>query len=408
MSWIQRVQQDITITTGDGKQWQPLWMITDKTIEWNFAEFNFPQIEGSLVRRNLIKGRRFPLEIMFKGDDHIEVSNSFERSAKDTRPWRINHPMYDEILVHPQSLTFSHKTLNQTEIKGTLVETITEDPPFSRQDPRDLSEFTALEARELTSLAFDDNLELQPVEVAEITVTTNRVYELAAALTKSGEQAQEYFNQYQDTLAKISTIASEKLAGAQSIVDLFAFPSEFIDDLKRRLYIFQLQFNELLKNIADLFTPQQKKIFELQGSAIIIGMVEATTNPIETDYETMNDVTFTIETVLKTYNTFIESLDSLQTENGGEVDSYVPDFESISTLQNLVNYTISQLSNIALNSRQERSIFLAEDSNMILLSHRFYGPSEDDSNIEFFERTNNIGLNQLQEIPKGTEIFYYV
>ena len=44
MSWIERIKNDIIITTGDGKVYTPLYSIGGKTVEYNIAEFNFPNI----------------------------------------------------------------------------------------------------------------------------------------------------------------------------------------------------------------------------------------------------------------------------------------------------------------------------------------------------------------------------
>lgn len=408
MSWIERIKQDMIITTGDGKTYTPLYMISTKSVEYNLAEFLFPNVEGSLVQRGLPKGRRYPIEIVFQGDDHIEQSNAFEESAKDTRPWTISHPMYDTITVHPQSLTFDTSGLNTTKITGELIETITDDAPVITVDPTNQTVFSALETKELTTISFDNNVEPVASDVALMTQSTNDVYNLGAALVKSGEQANEYYNKYQETLNNVALATDDAFAAAQSMIDLFSFPSEFVDDLKRRFFIFQLQFEKIRDQLEDIFTPNEKAIYQMQGSAIITGMIESTVNPLDTDYQSVADVTFIIEELIKVNNTYIADLDSLQTDNGGDTDSYVPDYDAISSLTGLVNYTISELMNIALDSRQERRVVLNAESDIILLGHRFYGPTDDNSNVETFESTNNIGLNEILGIQAGKEVVYYV
>jgi hypothetical protein len=69
---------------------------------------------------------------------------------------------------------------------------------------------------------------------------------------------------------------------------------------------------------------------------------------------------------------------------------------------------LSQLFVIAVGAQQQRRYVLSVDSNPIILSHRFYGPSEDDSNLDRFISQNNIGINEILQLKKGREVIYYV
>lgn len=396
------------ITTGDGKTYRPLYVISEKSVEYNYAEFVFPNIEGSLVKRSMPKGRRYPIEIIFQGEYHIDISNEFEESAKDTRPWTISHPMYDTIIVQPTKLSFDTSGLNTTKITGELIETITDDAPIITTDPVDQTGFSALATKELTAISISNDLAPVPSDIAMMTSSTNRVYDLGAALVKSGEQANDYYNKYVETLNNVASAANDVFSAAQSMIDLFSFPASFVDDLKRRFYIFQNQFEKIRDQLEDIFTPNEKMIYQMQGAAIITGMIESTVKPLKTDYQSASDVLYFIDQLIQVNDTYITDLDSLQTDNGGDTDSFVPDFDSISALSNLVNYTISELMNIALNSKQERRTTLTNDSNVLLLAHRFYGLQPDDSTIDQFANSNNVGLNEILSIEPGREIVYYV
>ena len=80
----------------------------------------------------------------------------------------------------------------------------------------------------------------------------------------------------------------------------------------------------------------------------------------------------------------------------------------MSQLTGVVNYAISQLFIIALGAQQERIILLGEDSNVINLTHRFYGLDSEDLNIDKFMRNNDIGISEMLQIEKGRKIKYYV
>lgn len=68
---------------------------------------------------------------------------------------------------------------------------------------------------------------------------------------------------------------------------------------------------------------------------------------------------------------------------------------------------ISHLS-IANGSKQERIIYLAEDTNIIVLTHKLYGLLPDDSTIDEFLRNNpDISDSELLGLEKGRRIVYY-
>ena len=98
--------------------------------------------------------------------------------------------------------------------------------------------------------------------------------------------------------------------------------------------------------------------------------------------------------------------DLLQTLNGGSLASYIPTADSIITLSGLISYTLSNLYIIALNSETEKSIIVEKDTNALLLTHRFYGLSNDENLNKLFSN-NNWGLNHILQIKKGTKVIYY-
>ena len=127
------------------------------------------------------------------------------------------------------------------------------------------------------------------------------------------------------------------------------------------------QFDELAEDILDLLTPNSKTIYETNGGAIVGAMVNAVVNPIDNDYTSKNDVLEAAEAVISMYNDFISNIDSLQTDNAGSPDSYVPDYNAQQALNALVNFAVSQLFNIATTAKTERTHILEADSNVIVL-----------------------------------------
>ena len=408
MSWIEKVKTSIEITTGDGKVYKPQYLMASKSIDYNVAEFVFPEIKGTLVRRELAKGARHTLNLTFQGEDHLDVSADFESSADDKRPWRIYHPMYGDLLVQPTSISIDPTGLNTTVIIAQVIETITEDAPKIDVDPTDKTIRDVAALKETTAESFENNIEPDTGDINQMQDDIKNVYAIGSANVLSGALSNDYFNQFNDALSKTLDAAENTLDAAQSMIDLMYFPAKFASSLRGRLTVLKDQFLELGEQLSNLVDPNSKKIYETNAGAIVGAMIEAAVNPISNDYGSKNDVLEVVESIMNVYNEFIANLDFLQTSNGGSPESYIPDYNAQSGLNTVVNYAVSQLFNIATTAKQERTITLEADSNVIVLAHRFYGLNISDATIDEFLAQNNIGSNEYLIVKKGRELVYFI
>ena len=137
MSWTEKINTGLIIITGDGKVWTPLYINSPQKVPYNIAEFNFPNVDKTLVVRSRPQGFRMTMEFIFQGDDHLDKTELFRKSADDSRYWTISHPMFGKMFVQPSAITYDNTGLNLTRITAELLETITQDYPRISQDLRE-------------------------------------------------------------------------------------------------------------------------------------------------------------------------------------------------------------------------------------------------------------------------------
>jgi hypothetical protein len=406
MSWTDQIQTELIITTGDGKQYKPLWMPSTKSVQYNIAEFEFPEVSGTLIKKGKPKGRKFDMEIYFQGDDFLDVSKAFEISANDERPWVILHPYYGSITVHPSGLNFNNSQYNTAKITGELLETITEDKPKTSIDPVDNirlekenldAEF--VEAFDITPSTSDINL---------ITEKNNKFFTICSKISSVAEESEKFLNLFNTANAAVLNATALPLDAIRAVHAFINAPSLFTANVKSRIGVLSSEFNSLSEDVVNISDKSEKKIYENYAATILSCNALAAANPIIGDYKNMNSVLLIIEILIDDYNQYLYDLDSLQTENGGDPESYIPDADSIIALGSLMNLTISNLFKIALKSKRERSIILEEDSNWVLLTHRFYGLDILDNNLIELMDNNEVGLNEILQVRKGRKIIYYV
>ncbi|MGB0881434.1 MAG: hypothetical protein ACPGSO_00665 [Vicingaceae bacterium] len=410
MSWEEDIKSEFTITTGDGKIYiAEGWLSASKDTNFNFTEFNFPNVKGSLVDRRLVKGAKYDLRIFFQGNDNLDKAEAFRISAEDSRYWIINHPYYKIINVQPTSLSYDNQKHNVTEITGTLIETITDTNPKLVVIPEDkVSEDVSL-ANESTALGYENGEQASSTTINTMKQSNNVYYNRNVSSIIEELDAEEYFNLFNEAQSRINFAASEAGLAIRAAQNFLIRPATFFQSVKSRLKMLSSNFNDLRTTLEGTLKVNDKQTYEAYGNTLINGVCLASvTLNSDDDYNTRVEVQDTIELLLSTYNNYLTDLDSIQVGTGGNPGDYIPDAESLTRLNALVNYTMGNLYNISFQAKQERIIILEDDSDYITVSHRVYGSDFEDNNIDELIRNNNFGLNTVLNIPKGTEIKYYI
>lgn len=409
MSWLDEIQGEILITTGDGKTYSPAYKISPLSDSFNISEFDFPNVEGTKVDRKEIKGFRKTVELYFQGPDHLEDVKEFRESSKDKRFWIVSFPVFGTFNVQPASIEYDPSRLGSTKVTVTLLETITEDNPRATVGPREQAAKNVEQATEASNTSFSNQVTVGSSDITLMTNNVSDIYADASTQINLTTEANEYFNLFNDANSKVVNALAAPLPAITAINAMIMYPSLFSLSVRARLNILSEQFTGLYLSISNLITPNEKKIFENNAGVLVNAMINTVLNPLDdSDFENNTDVFDAINTILTNYNTYIVGIDSLQSDNGGDENSYIPDFDFNWALYNSIYNAVSQLYIIALSSRQERIEYLDKDENLIEVTHRFYGLEPDDSTIQEFIRINSVGNNEYLEMKKGRKIIYFV
>lgn len=409
MSWVEKVNTKLTIKTGDGRTYTPNWMNASKTVDFNISEFNFPNVQGTLVDRREAKGAKYNLEIYFQGENYLEISDAFDISAKDKRYWTIIHPMYGQLFVQPTSLNFDNTKYNVSKITGTIIETITETYPKPKVIAEDFVEQEVDEANQTITDSFENNVVLSTSDVTSMEASLESSYTNYEPNIDELEDKNKFLESMNDARNKVRNITTDVNQGIRAMQTIIQAPALFQQDIVSRLSMMKENFDTLRDTVQNIASNPGKFIYESLGGLLIGGTALALSRPnSENDYANRVQVTDAIETLISMYNGYIEDLDAIQVGTGNNPTDYIPNYQSILILNEIVYFTLANLYAIGMDAKQERIHILEEDSNFILLAHRFYGLDENDNSIDELIRNNNLGLNGILNIKKDTPIKYYI
>jgi hypothetical protein len=411
MSWVENLSNGLKIITGDGRTYEPLCMldINVSSYDFNISEFNFPEKSGTRIERRLPKGRRFPLEFYFQGSDNIQVSEAFRISANNLNQWTVFHPVFGKIIGHPASIEIDNRGMNTSKITTTFLETIGNNGPETSQDLRASGLKSASQAVEINNESFP-LVSLQSSDVAVMSENATDIYQSAVTFANNEETYSGYLNIYGQATNAINNALSTISTGIYFINDFINYPFQFAIGVKQRLSIFKSQIEDLIEKLDNLNDKSQKSIFESQAASMVTGAIQSVLTPQENDYTNAVDVLFVTDQLIEIYNLYFDALQSVQSADATQITSYNPNSELQYLLDYSVNFAVSNLLQIALQAQQERIIYLENDSNVIVQTHRFYGISQDDNQdtIQYFIDTNNIQMRELIGLKKDRKLVYYV
>jgi hypothetical protein len=409
MSYTENIEQTYRITTGEGSTFQVLWRNAEKSYEFNVAQFEFIETRGTLVDRREVKGRTFPIEIYIQGNNHLTESARFEIATLDKRPWTIEHPLYGKLIVQPISLNFNNsESVSYTKITGLVMETLTDSALLVVDNPIDVIE----ELNEESLAVGADSFATVTPNPADMAAATDAIYQNGKTITTDQIQSESYFNAFNTAQASIVNSVSEPLAAIRDLQTMIEAPARFTTSVQNRLAALTNQFNSLLVSASNIIPGNlslaKKLLFENTAGALMNTMALAASLPGGNDYQNRTAVLASINTLVTNYNLYVSIIDNLRSGVPGNPNTYSPNSQYQNGLSALINFTISNLFNIAAGARQERNFILTDDDNLVTLAHRFYGPSLDDSNVTEFRLVNNIGLSEILGLKKGRSIVYYV
>lgn len=407
MSWKDNYTRDLIITCGDGESFTCYTLPSFiKEIEFNVTEFNFIDIDHPLIKKTTISGTDIPLEFFFINEDHLNQTKSFLFSAADPNPWTISHPYYETLLVQVSRIKVDDSDGNITKINCNARVTISDGEVFRQNSA--IQTVTLMQQQVLAQI--EPPLELNPTvtDINTVKSVTTKNYKNSIKIITNAFDSEDYFNAFNTALSYVNTITDTPLAAIESLKSIISLPAQFAAAVVDRVRVLIDAMVSLRDTIFGLSTVTAKDLFFIQGTVIISSLCQASVQPVTGDYDNPNVAGTIAGQISQTYATFQEDIDAMQGDNGSNPLSFFPEFNTSFALGELVNVTVSNLFSIALNGRKEFEYVLPENSDYLLLTHKFYGLDSQDSNINQFLYSNGIGYKEIVlGSPKGKTIYYY-
>lgn len=401
MSWKESINIAFKITTGDDKDYFPLLSQDNSgSMEMNSGSFEFSGVDGSLVKRKSTNGETFPLIFSFTGDDHLDVSEAFRLSAKNKKPWAIQHPKYGTRNVHPITIKWDDKRLNETVFQVSVKETIIRNYPNALRSKEDsiqtLSDDAILTAAASFGLAIK---EVTTEDKLVITDSIDRTYEQYKQFSTTTEDATQLENAYNEALNAVDDIS----ANIDIVQAFIAIPIDYSSSVSVRIAQLVRAYDEVKSDVSNF---NLKEYFQCIAATIISAVCGVSIKPSDGDYNRRKDIDQVTGEIDDLYSDYITTLDEIKDENLSLTDAFNPDPDTVNDLEKTVNESIANLNEVIFGALIENIYEVPTDTNIILLSQLLLGRVSDENIAELLS-INDFTRDQLLQVKKGTDVTYF-
>ncbi len=244
MTWQDRTR-DAAYVSPSGQRFPFTFDNVDRSFEKNTTAYNFPGTRGTFVQDLGSTDRRYPMRVIFWGDDHDLEAAAFETALRETGRGKLEHPRDGQVDVVPFGTVTIREDLvngaNQTIFEVEFWESTSVLFPSGAADPAVATLNSANATFASAAATFADTIDLAlPTEIVTLrNQITTRVGQISSAfqpIVNQDESVAREFNAIVDSINQnLDTLASNPGAIADQISTLLKTPSKIPNSVSDQL-----------------------------------------------------------------------------------------------------------------------------------------------------------------------------
>lgn len=421
------------------------------------AEHNFPDVDGAEVQSLGLGGKKFPMTAIFFGGDCLTIADEFEAALCERGYGTLEHPIYGKHTVVPTgSIDRSDdlvSALNESRVKVTFSETLTESLPLSELAAEDALDAAIDNYENAASTAFagmivtstvDDEIQLQSV----MTTQDNSLFKgITKLCEKSGDLKQKQslmqkLNEFKmnvtNWVKKVDTLAAKAQEIATVVIKTARLPSEIAIGAMAKVEGYSSVIKDFLNNAkkdpvgANAIKNQYAATSTMVGAmvaALSYGVAKSAKEGASASggsYGSLSsfsssggsgnvagvqanagkilsrgDVFAIADAVTAQFEIYKNYIDSQVAKN-----AFVDTGESYEAVLETVIKAVEMLHEVAFDLPMARTIKLGKDRQLYELLCELYGKQGFDR-VDEFIMDNGLNADEIELIPMGREVRYY-
>jgi hypothetical protein len=436
-------------TSPSGKEFIFLWEKVSKKTELKTGIFTFPDKDGAHVQHQGGGPVSFPMTCIFSGDSHKKTADDFEASLLERDIAELQHPVYGIRKVIPTGDIERENDLvsasNETHIKITFTETITDEPTkpeavASDELEKSFDEFSEAAAEDfaanITAENISEKLQIQSSLETEANLLNDNLSGLVASGDISdmaqGNKSTDFATSFKELKSSIKSMfdnaenfTKKYLDIGRITLDMMKIPSRIIIDITEKVKGYTQLITQMtnqfkndpfgINNIKNAFASTRLVLTGAvaslaSGSALSIAKSAANGAALAGGGQAAEGIAYSsgtgvlsreaaIATAIQINNLLeiIQDFEDTKIEQNAFIDS---DANTYLLLIELVHNSIKLILDVSFSLPMRRTIRLGRDRNVIELCAELYN-SVDNYYLDKLITENNLNIDELEIIPMG-------
>lgn len=421
------------------------------------AEHNFPDVDGAEIQSLGLGGKKFPMTAIFSGGECLSLADEFEAALCERGYGTLEHPIYGKHTVVPTGTIERTddlvSALNESRVKITFSETLTESLPLSKLAAEDALDAAMNKYENAASSSFlnlivtgtvDDELQLQGVMrtqdnslfkgIAKLCEKCSNIKEKQSLLQRLNEFKLNVTN----WVSKVDTLASKAQEIATVVIKTARLPSEIAIEGMAKIEGYSSVIKDLLNNVkmdpvgdnaiknqyaatstmvgamvASLSFGVAKSAKEGAFASLVVSESSGTSDNYGSSGSgtgsqsnagkilSRGDVFAIADAVAVQFEVYKDYIDGQVAKN-----AFVDTGESYEAVLETVIKSVQMLHEVAFDLPMARTIKLGKDRQLYELLCELYGKQGFDRADEFI-MDNGLNADEIELIPMGREVRYY-
>ncbi len=429
MNWQARLRAQVTLTPPStagiqGASFTASWRANDITGEKQVAEFTYPLDVGSVVQDLGAAGRKFPLTLIFEGDDHDLTAWNFQiafLSQKGT--WQVVHPVYGTLTL--QGLTVNLRADPTESGNETVVETTWIEPKLA-QTQASVGELASSVSAQASSVNAASSAALQsgvnaldPSQVsAAISQGANGLaaFSISPLAAIAGQAADVYnavFTAYDTASSALFATVMDLATFVSQFQDLVSLPGTIATDLTSKLTAVAALASTLTGQIAGGTDSTAVAAGHTSEAMLTAAFTSACQYVVMTEPASRDEAVSAIASLTAMFTALTAGLDGVMANTAGNPISgqYFSQTSTYSSLARLLGTTVQYLLSIIFDLKIAKRFTLNRNRAPIEIVITEYGAEYDsagNSLLDQFIAANALTGYDILLLRQGREVVVYV
>ena len=424
------------------------------------AEHTFPDVDGAEIQSLGLGGKKFPMTAIFSGGECLSLADAFEAALCERGYGTLEHPIYGKHTVVPTGTIERTddlvSALNESRVKITFSETLTESLPLSKLAAEDALDAAINKYENVASSSFldqivtgtvDDELQLQGVMKTQDNSLFKGITKLCEKCSniKEKQSLLQRLNEFKlnvtNWVSKVDTLASKAQEIATVVIKTARLPSEIAIGAMAKIEGYSSVIKDFLNNAkkdpvgANAIKNQYAATSTMVGAmvaALSFGVAKSAKEGASASYEenenseiavnygsaessgssavgqsnagkilSRGDVFAIADAVAVQFEVYKDYIDAQVAK-----DAFVDTGESYEAVLETVIKAVEMLHEVAFDLPMARTIKLGKDRQLYELLCELYGKQGFDRADEFI-MDNGLNADEIELIPMGREVRYY-